>query len=68
MMVDLDDLVERTFKEKFPLYYKLVIYKIDGKQNAEIQDLLYLLSKHIEKFYKRFCIFFTIEQYIRKFC
>ena len=41
MMVDLDDLVERTFKEKFPLYYKLVIYKIDGKQNAEIQDLLY---------------------------
>lgn len=36
---DLEDLVENTLKEKYPLYYDLVVYKIDGKQNAEIQDL-----------------------------
>lgn len=41
MMHDLDDLVDKTLKEKYPLYYKLLIYKIDGKQNAEIQQLLY---------------------------
>lgn len=41
IMIDLDNLVEKTFKEKFPLYYKLIIYKIDGKQNTEIQELLY---------------------------
>lgn len=40
MMEDLDNLVEKTLKDKFPLYYKLLIYKIDGKQNAEIQELL----------------------------
>ena len=31
-------------QDKFPLYYDLVIYKIDGKQNQEIQELLY--EKH----------------------
>ena len=41
MFQDLDDLIDRTLKEKYPLYYKLLIYKIDGKQNAEIQDLLF---------------------------
>lgn len=40
LMEDLDNLIERTLKEKYPYYYKLVIYKIDGKQNNEIQDLL----------------------------
>ena len=40
LMEDLDDLVDDTLKEKYPLYYKLVIYKIDGKSNAEIQELL----------------------------
>lgn len=40
MMEDLDRLVEKTLRDKYPLYYKLLIYKIDGKQNAEIQDLL----------------------------
>ena len=39
-MEDLDDLVDDTLKENYPLYYKLVIYKIDGKSNAEIQQLL----------------------------
>ena len=42
MMEDLDDLVDDTLKEKYPLYYDLLIYKIDGKSNAEIQFLLEL--------------------------
>jgi len=41
LMEDLDSLVEKTLKEKYPLYYNLVIYKIDGKQNVEIQTLLF---------------------------
>lgn len=41
MMEDLDNLIEETLKDDFPMYYDLLIYKIDGKQNAEIQELLY---------------------------
>ena len=44
MMMDLDVLVDNALKEKYPLYYDIVIYKIDGKQNVEIQQLLY--EKH----------------------
>lgn len=40
LMQDLDDLVEKTLRDEYPLYYKLLIYKIDGKSNAEIQELL----------------------------
>lgn len=40
LMEDLDTLIEKTLKEKYPLYYDLLIYKIDGKQNLEIQTLL----------------------------
>lgn len=40
LMEDLDNLIEKTLKEKYPLYYDLIIYKIDGKQNSEIQILL----------------------------
>ena len=40
LMEDLDNLIQRTLKDKYPLYYSLLIYKIDGKQNAEIQRLL----------------------------
>lgn len=40
LMHDLDNLIERTLKDEYPLYYDLLIYKIDGKQNAEIQKLL----------------------------
>jgi hypothetical protein len=39
-MQDLDNLIERTLKNEYPLYYKLLIYKIDGKSNADIQILL----------------------------
>lgn len=41
MMEDFDGLVDRSLKEKYPMYYDLLVYKIDGKQNAEIQELLY---------------------------
>lgn len=41
MMEDLDRLIEQTLKDKYPLYYDLLIYKIDGKANAEIQSLLF---------------------------
>lgn len=40
MMEDLDNLIEKTLRDEYPLYYKLLIYKIDGKQNIEIQELL----------------------------
>lgn len=40
LMEDLDTLIDKTLKENFPLYYDLLIYKIDGRQNAEIQLLL----------------------------
>ena len=40
MMEDLDNLIERTLKDNYPLYYDLLIYKIDGRQNVEIQLLI----------------------------
>lgn len=40
MMQDFDNLIEKTLRDDYPLYYKLMIYKIDGKQNIEIQELL----------------------------
>ena len=40
LMEDLDVLVDKTLKEKHPLYYDLVIMKIDGKSNLEIQEEL----------------------------
>lgn len=39
LMEDLDNLIEHTLQD-YPLYKELVIYKIDGKQNIEIQQLL----------------------------
>lgn len=40
MIQDLEDLVDETLEKDFPLYYDLLIYKIDGKTNEEIQSLL----------------------------
>lgn len=42
MMKDLDQAVDRALKEKYPMYYDLLIYKIDGKSNLQIQSLLFL--------------------------
>lgn len=40
MMEDLDTLIEKSIKNDYPMYYKIIIYKIDGKSNQEIQNLL----------------------------
>lgn len=42
MLFDLEDAIDRALKDKQPLLYDLLIYKIDGKSNLEIQSLLYL--------------------------
>ena len=44
MMEDLDAAVEGALKEKFPLYYDLLILKIDGRANSDIRDIL--AAKH----------------------
>ena len=41
LMEDLDGIIDRTFENKYPLYYDLIIYKIDGLQNVQIQEKLY---------------------------
>ena len=41
LMQDLENLVDAALKDKYPLYYDLLIYKIDGKTNLEIQELLF---------------------------
>lgn len=42
MMLDLDNLIDDALEDDYPLYYDLLIYKIDGRSNAEIQFLLEL--------------------------
>lgn len=48
LLLDLEELVEQTLKDKYPLYYDLLVAKIDGLTNAEIQALL--LEKHNIKY------------------
>ena len=40
MLLDLERMIDGALKKEHPIYYKLVIYKIDGKSNLEIQELL----------------------------
>lgn len=40
-MEDLDDLINNTLKEKHPLLFDLLVYKIDGMQNVDIQAALF---------------------------
>ena len=40
LMEDLDRLIENTLRDKYPLYYDLMIFKIDKKTNVQIQKLL----------------------------
>ena len=40
LISDLEDLIDKALKEQYPLYYSLLIYKIDKKSNLEIQQLL----------------------------
>lgn len=41
LIYDLENLIDTALKEKYPMYFDLLVYKIDGKQNAEIQSLLF---------------------------
>lgn len=38
LMEDLDNLIERTLKDEYPIFYDILIYKIDGLQNKEIVE------------------------------
>lgn len=40
MIKSLENIIEDVLPEKHPLYYDIVIWKIDGKSNLEIQELL----------------------------
>lgn len=40
LMMVLEDAIDAVFKEDYPMLYDILIYKIDGKSNLEIQSLL----------------------------
>lgn len=40
MIIDLERLVDSVLEYDYPMYYDIVIYKIDGKTNEEIQEIL----------------------------
>ena len=44
MLLDFEKIADAALKDPYPILYDLMIYKIDGKTNAEIQELLY--EKH----------------------
>ena len=41
LIQDLENLVDAALAQEYPLYYDLLIYKIDGKTNEQIQGLLF---------------------------
>lgn len=41
LMMDLENVVDKVLKKDYPMYFDILVYKIDGKQNLEIQQLLY---------------------------
>ena len=40
LMVDLENVTDAALEKKYPLYYDLLIYKIDGLSNLQIQEKL----------------------------
>lgn len=40
MMQDFENIVDKSLKDKYPLYYDIMIYKIDGRNNKDIQQLI----------------------------
>ena len=40
IMMDLDNLMDKAFEEKHPIYYRIITYKIDGMKNVDIQSAL----------------------------
>ena len=41
MLMDFEKLVKNALQEKYPYYYDLLIYKLEERSNAEIQQLLF---------------------------
>ena len=41
LLEDLEIYIDRALEEKYPMYYDLLIYKIDGMKNQDIQKKLY---------------------------
>lgn len=41
LMIDLEKAIDRALKDDYPILYDILIYKIDGRSNIQIQQLLY---------------------------
>ena len=41
LVEDLEVYIDRALEEKYPMYYDLLIYKIDGLKNVDIQEKLF---------------------------
>lgn len=41
LMMDLDNLIEKSIETKYPVYLEIIIRKIDKMPNKEIKDILY---------------------------
>lgn len=39
MIIDLENLIDKVLEKDYPIYYDLIIYKIDGKTNEEIAKI-----------------------------
>lgn len=52
-LIDLEDLTEQALKEKYPLLWDVVIWKVDGLTNEEIREkvLYYYGELHSEQYY-----------------
>ena len=46
LLIDLENLIEKTLPEKYPVLYDILIWKIDGLTNEQIQEKVY--DKHQE--------------------
>ena len=40
LIQDLENIIDKYIKEQYPLYFKIIVYKIDELKNIEIQSLL----------------------------
>lgn len=40
VLIDLEDLIERYIKKQHPIYYNIIIMRLDGLNNTQIQDQL----------------------------
>ena len=59
-MQDLDDLVDQALKEDYPIFYDIIIYKIDGLTNKEI------LKKLKQKYNKTYTVEYLSKLWRKK--